>query len=458
MESHISGRARSFFKTSSPVRIISVSFAFLIIMGTIAFMLPIATRDGAGLPFIKALFTSTSATCVTGLTLIDPYLTLTTFGQVVLLLLIQMGGLGLVTLTSFFLLTFSKRVGLKSLKLAQVNTNAFSISNTRSLMRTIITTTIIIEIIGAAMLCTSLIPKFGPEGIWLSLFTAVSAYCNAGFDLFGSRGEFSSLTTFYNDPVVMYTIMLLIILGGLGFIVFQDLITWRRGHHLMLHTKIVICVTTILIFLGAILFFLSEYGNPESLGSMTLMQKITNSLFQSVTTRTAGFASVNIGALNDMTKALMIVWMFIGAGPGSTGGGIKVTTIAILIMTVVSVIRGYDDTIMFHRRVDRKNVYKAIAIIVLSIAIVGFATIVIFFSTPPVNGINGVFEVVSAFATVGLTANTTLILHVVGQCAIILTMFIGRVGPVSFALSFVAKNEGQQHRGEVLPEGKVIVG
>lgn len=445
--------------TANPFRIIVTSFAGLILIGTLLLSLPISSKSGLGLDLLSAVFTATSATCVTGLVVVDTFTQFTIFGQVIVLLLIQMGGLGLVAIATFFNLAIRKKIGLKSLYLAQESTSSDNTFNMRYLIKLIFTVTFLIELAGACVLATVFIPQLGVDGIFVSIFLAVSAYCNAGFDILGFQGEYSSLVNYQSNPVVLITIMLLIICGGLGFIVWQDLIHFRKRKRLTLHTKIVLIGSVFLIALGAVLVFALEHNNMRTLGGMTTGDKVLNSVFQSVTARTAGFNSFDNGTMFGTTKLVTVVLMFIGAAPGGTGGGIKVTTIYVLIMTVVCVMRGKGDAIVDKRKVDSAVVYKAMSVTAIAFLVVIISTATIFFTSHS-GGINfseidALFESVSAFATVGLTNGVTGLANTASRIALILTMFIGRVGPVSLALSLALRPDD---KSTVMPEAKIMVG
>lgn len=439
----------------SPARRIILSFMCLIIFGTLMLMLPFSSK-GEPLGFLTALYTATSATCVTGLTLIDPFLDLTLFGQMVLALLIECGGLGLLTFVSFFMFSISKKAGLHSLQLAQETTAAVDFRGTRQLVKTIFTTSFAIQSIGAAVLALRFVPRLGSYGAWVSVFTSVSAYCNAGFDLMGFEGKYSSLVNYNGDPLVMYTVMALIIMGGIGFIVFQDIINFRKTHRLLLHTRVVLVMSAALIAFGFFSFLVIEYENPKTIGDMPLFEKINAALFQSIATRTAGFSSINLGEMHDLSKFIYIMLMFIGAGSGSTGGGIKVTTFAVVASSVISVIRGRREATLFGRIVNRYTVYKAVAITALAVIVVMMCGAVILMLHPDLSGIDGIFEAVSAFGTVGSTTGVTGIIGTPEKIAEIITMFIGRVGPISFVIAVTLKN--QMNKNLILPEGKIMVG
>lgn len=439
-----------------PATVIALSFLVIIFTGALLFRLPFMTRDGKGLPFFTGLFTATSSVCVTGLTVIDPAVTLSRFGQVLMAVLIEIGGISMVTFASFLLFTFKKRYGLRSMRLAQEYTNIDTFSQVKPLVRTIVATTFICQITGALLLCIRFVPKLGPKGIWVSLFTAVSAYCNAGFDLFGIEKEFGSLIPYNSDPLVMYVVMALIITGGIGFYVFYDLIRFKKTKHLSLHTKVVTAASLILILSGFICILFFEYSNPKTLGPMSVGDKITAALFQSVTTRTAGFSSVDIASLHDLTKIIMMFLMFIGAGSGSTGGGIKVTTFAVIAMTVVSVIKSRGDTVIFNKKVDKKVVYKSFAIAILGLIAVFIAICFILIDLPDADGIDVFFEGISAFATVGLSSGITAQLGKIGLSALIALMYIGRLGPICFIVALNVRDDKSDDN--ILPEGRIMVG
>ncbi len=441
----------------APAKSIAVSFAILILIGALLLCLPIASNDGHYTNLFDTLFTATSATCVTGLILFDTFTKWSLFGQLVILALIQIGGIGFITFVTFFSLTVRHKIGLRDRNLARESINSSSSIDTAHLLRLVIFFTLCIETIGAAVLAIRFIPLFGTRGIYVSIFTAISAYCNAGFDIFGSVHPFSSVTSFSHDPLVLITISVLVIIGGLGFIVFQDIVMYRKRRKLMFHTKIVLLMSAVLLVVGALSFLGMEYHNRATLDHMTLGDKLSNSFFNATVSRTAGFNSVNLNSLHDFTKLFLILFMFIGGSPGSTSGGIKVTTFAVILGTVFSVITGRDETVLFGRRVDKKVVYRALAIILLSMILVICTTGIILFYDKHVSAIDALFEATSAFGTVGMSTGITPTLGVIPKIALILTMFIGRVGPISFAIALTIKHANSKSN-EVLPEGQIIVG
>ena len=450
-------------KNISPVRLIVSSFLLIIVIGTLLLTLPISARERQATHVLDAFFTATSSTCVTGLALFDTWTHWSYFGQGVILILIQLGGLGLVTFATGFTLFMRRKLGLRDMQIAKEYTSG-SMMDTPRLMRTIIIWTFSCEAVGALLLAIRFIPNFGVRGVWISVFLAVSAYCNAGFDILGFLKPNSSLTLFVNDPLVCLTIAMLIIVGGIGFIVINDIHSWglrkfrkEENHpHLALHTWIVLKTTAILLLAGAVLFLLFEYNN--SLAGMNFFQKLHASFFQSVTSRTAGFASIDVGAQLDITKMLTIILMFIGASPSSTGGGIKTTTFVVLMSTVLSVLRGKNETVIKKRRVDRTVVYRSLAIVVLALLVVTTTTVAVAIAETPnhVTALDALFESVSAFGTVGLTADITQGLTAVSKIVLIITMFIGRVGPISLVLALTMHHTTRLET--ILPEGKIIVG
>lgn len=444
---------------SFPTRTICISFFLVIILGALLLMLPISSKERLVTSFTDTLFTATSATCVTGLVLFDTFLYWSGFGQGVILCLIQIGGLGLVTFATFFAILARRRLGFKGMQLAQESVNSIGFQDIQQIVKKVVSLTLIFESTGAVLLATTFVPKYGLQGIFTSIFLSVSAFCNAGFDILGHEGAFVSLGNYNDNPVVIITLCALIVIGGLGFTVWSDLLAFKKTKKMLLHTHVVLIMTTVLLVLGTVLFYIFEYNNPNTLGPMTQLEKFFASLFQSVSARTAGFSSVNLAQLNGVTKIILIVLMFIGASPGSTGGGIKTTTFAVIVMTVISVIKGKNDTVILKRKVPPSTVYKSLSIVTLSILVVTLASAAIYFdmaSVSPVAGIDAVFETVSAFATVGSSAGVTAVTNTFGKLLLTLCMFLGRVGPVSFVVSLSMR--APSNRKEIIPEGKIMVG
>lgn len=443
-----------------PARVIAISFAAVIFFGTLLLMLPFCTSSGESAGLLTALFTATTATCVTGLVVVDTATFWSPFGQCVILVLIQLGGLGLVTFTTFFNLLMRKKLGLRTRALAQEAVGGDSFDNVTFLVRMVIAFSLVIELLGAALLSVAFVPKYGLRGIYYSVFLSVSAFCNAGLDPLGIEAPYISLCNYFSSPLVMLTIMGLIVIGGMGFMVWSDIFTTRDKRSLSLHSRVALIFTFLLILAGGLGVLLLEYHNPATIGSMSFADKLLNSLFQSITARTAGFNTIDITALFGTTKLFVCFLMFIGACPGSTGGGIKVTTLAVIVTTVLCVVRGREDTVLFGHSVNKGAVYKALSIFIISLLTVGLCCVVMLLSldiSPALaSDLDIFFEAVSAFSTCGLSSGVTALANVPSKLILILTMYVGRVGPVSFALSLAMRPAKQKN--VILPEGKILVG
>lgn len=442
-------------KKLEPAQILVLGFGAVIILGAVLLNLPIATLSGKSVGFINSLFTATSAVCVTGLVVVDTGTYWSMFGQLVIMILIQIGGLGIMTMATLITFIAGKRITLRSRIIMSEALNQITISGVVRLTKHVLVTTFLIESIGAIILSTKFIPIYGTrKGIFFAIFHSISAFCNAGFDLIG-QGR--SLTNFIGDPVVNFTIMGLIIVGGLGFAVITEVIKIRRFKKLSLHSKVVIASTGILILSGFILFFLIESFNPGTLGNLSIKDKFFGALFQSVTTRTAGFNTMDLASMNQSSKFLTIVYMFIGGSPGSTAGGIKTTTFALVILTIISVIRGRDDVEVFRRRINRNNINRALAVLSIGIFIVTLITTVLCITEVGKNFLDLFFEATSAFGTVGLSMGITSELTVIGKIIISLTMFAGRVGPMTIVFALARKQKSTKALIRY-PEDRVIVG
>lgn len=436
------------------VQYIALGFFFMILAGSLILTLPIASRSGEWTPFLDSMFTATSATCVTGLVVYDTFTHWNVFGQLVILLLIQIGGLGFITVGVGFSMAFRRRIGLRQRDLLKESINAMEIGGIVKLSRKIFIGTALCEGVGALLLATRFIPEFGlVKGIYYSIFHAISAFCNAGFDLMGGQHPYASFTAYATDPVINITLMLLIIVGGLGFVVWSDVVSKRfRWKNYCLHTKMVISVTLLLIFGGALLLFLFEQGGTIS--GMSTGDQILTSLFGSVTARTAGFNTVDTGALQPESKLLTIALMFIGGSPGSTAGGVKTTTIAVILIYVISNLRGESGCNVFHRRIGDEVIKKASMVFCLNLFL-GLISVILILATSSLRMSDVLFEVYSAISTVGMTTGITRDLNVVGRIVIMILMYCGRIGSMTFALSFVAKPEA---KGLSLPEEKITIG
>lgn len=436
-----------------PVQILVIGFALVILIGAILLTLPIASNAGVHTPFIDALFTSTSAVCVTGLVTVDTGTHWTYFGKTVIISLIQIGGLGFMTFATLIALIIGKKITLQERLVMQEAMNTFSLQGLVKMARYILVFTFSIEGLGALLLSIVFIPNYGlGKGIYFSLFHSISAFCNAGFDLIG---EFRSLTPYADSAIIILTIGFLIAAGGLGFTVWYELFNYRKTKRLSLHSKFVITVTLILIFAGAVLMYLFEMNNPATIQPMNLKGKVLSSLFASITPRTAGFNSISTSDMSPAGRFLTIILMFIGGSPGSTAGGIKTATAGLLVMTVISVIKGREETEIYERRINKDIIYKGLTIAVISFALVIAVSMVLSITEIGTSLEYIIYEATSAFGTVGLTLGLTTKLTTIGKAVIAFTMFCGRVGPLTIALALSKDHGGNTIR---YPEDKILVG
>ena len=426
----------------STTRIILLSFLLVILIGSGLLALPFAAADGVAVPYIDALFTATTATCVTGLVTVTTATAWSGFGQAVILLLIQIGGLGVITVVSWLMLLLHRELSLSDNLLLQDAFNLNTLSGLAKFVRKVVLGTLVVEGLGAVLYMTVLVPEFGLRGVWMAVFNAVSAFCNAGMDIIGD----TSLYAYVTHPLMNGVTAALIILGGIGYIVWWDV--WRvlrsprcRGwRHLTLHTKIVLSVTALLIFGGAAGILLAEYRNPATIGDMGLWDKIQVSLFQSVTTRTAGFATVPQEDLTNAGALLSILLMFVGGSPVGTAGGIKTATLAVLCATAYHTIVGRQQIGLFHRGLSAATIRKAVAVAGMSLTVCLASTLALSMVTAaPMVDI--LYETVSATATVGLTRGVTALLDVWGKLIVIVTMYFGRIGPISLAIALRTHKE-----------------
>lgn len=433
----------------NPAQTIIAGFAAIILAGGLVLSMPAAAADGQPTPFLTALFTATSATCVTGLVVVDTADHWSTFGQLVIMLLIQFGGLGYMTVATLMAMAIGRRIGLRERLVLQEAHNLYTLGGIVRFTRTVVLITAAIEAIGAILLMLRWRPDFGlARAAYLGIFHSISAFNNAGFDLMGG---FRSLTGYAGDVSVNLTIALLIILGGLGFTVLVDL---GRPKRFTLHAKVVLATTAILIVAGTALVLLLEFRNPDTLGRLPAWQRVLAAFFQSVTPRTAGFNTVDVGRLLDPTLMLLIALMFIGASPGGTGGGIKTTTFVAPMAVIVAMLRGRPDPELFWRRLPSVVVYKAVTIALVGLAfVVTMATALAF--TERVEFIQALFEVTSAFGTVGLSTGITPSLSTVGRIIIMLTVFTGRVGLLTMAFALTHRQQPANFR---FPEERIMIG
>ncbi|WP_028547383.1 TrkH family potassium uptake protein [Paenibacillus sp. UNC451MF] len=440
----------------TPPQILVIGFAAIILVGATLLSLPIASATGRPLDFLDALFTATSATCVTGLVVVDTGTFFTKFGQIVIILLIQIGGLGFMTMATLFAFALKKRISLKERLILQEAMNQGSMEGIVRLIRKVIRYSLTIELVAAVIFSIRWSLDLGPaKGIYFGIWHAISFFNNAGFDLFGSvYGPFTSLTSYVNDPVVNVVTMGLIILGGLGFVVMADVMDYKKHRRLSLHSKVVLSATGLLVVVGALVIFIFEFSNAKTLGSLTWGGKIWGAFFQSVTPRTAGANTVDLGSLRQATQFFMIILMFIGASPGSTGGGIKTTTFTTLIGAMIAMVRGKEDIVLFHYRLGKDRILKAITLTMIALFMVIFVAMILS-TTENHPFLMILFEVTSAFGTVGLTMGMTTDLTDIGKILIALMMFAGRLGPLTLAYALGPKTEKELYR---YPEGKITIG
>ncbi|XAM43324.1 Ktr system potassium uptake protein B [Terrisporobacter petrolearius] len=445
--------------TMEPAQVMVIGFGVVILFGGLILNLPIAAKSGKSVGLLNALFTSTSAVCVTGLVVVDTSTYWNEFGQLVIISLIQIGGLGFMTMATMFSLLTGKKINLRERLLIQESLNQRDLSGLVKLTRYIIMMTFAIEGTGALLLSMVFIPKLGLiKGIWYSIFHSISAFCNAGFDLMGPiSGEYSSLMYYVDNSLINLVICGLIILGGIGFPVLLDVINNKKYSKLNVHSKIVINTTAILIAIGFLFIFIVEFNNKGSLGGLNMKEKLLSSLFQSVTLRTAGYSTIDLTLLKESTLFLMIILMLIGASPASTGGGLKTTTVATLFLTVKSFILGKEDIEVYQRRISSTTVRKSLGIFFIGVFVALFGTLMLTIVSPGFSLLESAFEVVSAFATVGLSLGGSPTLTAFGKIIIMVLMFSGRVGSLTIFIALLSRSKKIKSKVRYA-EGKIIVG
>ena len=438
---------RKFLLQFTTTQLILLSFVIPIFIGSILLALPISSANGQAVSYIDALFTATTSVCVTGLVTLPTYSTWSPFAQVVILILIQIGGLGIVTIMAGVFLRFEKKIGLGERFLLRDAFNLNSMSGIIRFIKKVLIGTFLVEGTGALICMFVFVPEFGIRGIWISVFHSISAFCNAGMDVIGEN----SMCNYATNPVIMSVTSALIILGGIGYIVWWDVLSMLKSikvhkqrcfRILSLHSKIALSSTMILLVGGMISFFLLEYNNPLTIGSFTLVDKMQAAAFQSVTTRTAGFVSIPQENLTNASAILSLLLMFIGGSPVGTAGGIKTVTIAVLIISAYATIRNKEETEVFGRRISKQAISKSVAVTGMSFLIM-FLSTVLLAAVTDANALDIVYETVSATATVGLSRNLTSGLNMWGKLIIICTMYLGRVGPISLAIAFQTKKESR---------------
>lgn len=441
-------------KKLSRVQIIAFGFFGVILIGSLLLMLPFSTRSGQTTSYVDALFTATSATCVTGLTPFDTYTHWTLFGQLVILFMIQLGGIGFMTVITMATLFMRHKIGLQNRMLVMESAGTITLSGIGQLVRRIIAGTAIIETTGAAILATQFVPEFGwLIGLYYSFFHAISAFCNAGFDLMGCIEPGSSMINFNGNAVVMVTLVFLILIGGIGFFVWDDILVCKaKFKNYKIHTKLVLVLTAILTVIPFVMFFLFEYDHAFK--GMDIFDRILNSLFQTVTPRTAGFSGIDMTTLSEPGGMLTIVLMFIGGNPGSTAGGVKTTTIAVILLSTVAYLQEDNNVTVFKKRIEDKMVRRACAIAFIYFMMIFAAALAISW-IEPLNLREVLFEVVSAVATVGLSMNVTATLSAASKVIVIVLMYAGRIGALTFIMLLSKRNKTAILKR---PTGKIMIG
>lgn len=441
-------------KKLTQMQIIAIGHFMVILVGTLLLQMPFSSRTGEATGFLTALFTATSATCVTGLVVVDTYQYWSLFGQIIILLMIQIGGLGFISIGIFFSMFLKRNIGLRERGLIQESFNTLQLGGAVKLVKKIMLGTLMFEGIGAILLSIKFIPRMGwAEGIYNGIFHSVSAFCNAGFDLMGKYEAYSSFVAYQDDILLNVVIMSLIVIGGIGFIVWDDIS--RNGIHFkkyMMHTKVVLTMTTVLILTGAVLFYIFEKDNVLADASPT--GAVLASLFNSVTARTAGFNSTDTGAITQGSSLLTSILMFIGGSPGSTAGGIKTTTTVVLLLVAGSYITNSSGVNVYGRRIQDDAIRKAVVVFVINLSMLLVATIAICAMQPFSIG-DVLFEVASGIGTVGMTRGITRDLNSVSRVIIVLLMYCGRIGSMTFAMSFA---EQKKPAHILLPAGQISIG
>lgn len=431
-------------KGLAPTQTIALVFSGLILLGALLLMLPVSTRDGQGCDFLSALFTATSATCVTGLVMFDTWTQWSGFGQVVIISLIEIGGLGFMSAASLVVFLLRRRVGLKQ---KMVMAQALSVSDMEGVVRLqkmVLVGSILVQLTGAAILTAHFWGQYGAaDAIRWGCFHSISAFCNAGFDIFGKLNIGGSLLGFRSDPVVLLTLGTLVVVGGLGFFVWEEVIRLHSWKKFSVYTKLVLLASTALLLGGAAGFCLLEWNNPETLGLLSVRDKLVNGLFQSITVRTAGFDAINQGGLTDAGKALSILLMFVGGASGSTAGGVKIVTVLVLLMFIWNRSRGRDTVCVFKRTIPGTQVMDALTIATIVALLAVFGGLFIS-ATSPIGFTDGLYESVSALATVGLTTGVTTSLSFAAKILIIVYMYFGRVGVLTLSLGFLMGDRAEQ--------------
>lgn len=440
----------------SPPQVMVFGFILIILIGAQLLSQPVSFTSDKSISYLDAFFMSASATCVTGLTVLNTGTHFSTFGQVVIIVLAQIGGLGFMTMATLFALLFRKRISFRERLVLQESMNYGSTEGIVRMIRKVLLYALVIELSGAVLLSSYFMLEMPiGQSLYFGIFHSISFFNNAGFDLFSQFPERAgSLIHYVEDPFVNIVSMLLIFFGGIGFIVISELVTYPKNRKLSLHSKVVLTVTGILTVIGAIVIFALELSNPHTLQPLSPLGKFLGALFQSITARSAGLSTIDPSMLREVTQFFLILLMFIGAGPGSTGGGIRVTTFAILLGAIVTMIRGRDDVVLFRYRIAKHQIHHAIMFTMIAFSIICGASMILSI-TESGSFLAILFEATSAYCTVGMSGGLTSHLSEPGKIIIILLMFVGRIGPVTLAFALNTRSKKELYR---YPEGKITIG
>ena len=436
------------------MQVLVLGYAVVILIGTVLLWLPMSSRNAGFTPFFDAFFTAVSATCITGLTVVHTGTYWSNIGEIIILLLMQIGALGFMSFATLLLLFLGRKITLRQRLLLQQGINGFDLSGLVRLTKYILIFTLSVELLGACILATQFIPEYGlARGIWYSVFHSVSAFCNAGFDLIETG---TSLSNYAHNPVVIYTMMLLIIIGGLGFFVWTELFDYPKKRKLSFHSKLVLSTTIILTITGAVLIGAVEFYNPHTLKDMSFFTAFNNVLFTSVTTRTAGFTTIPFVDFTGASTLVIFIFIFIGGSPGSTAGGIKNTTIAVLFLSVWSFIKGRPYIEAFGRRIRLATLHRSVVIFVIGMAAIILTTFIILITDSQNGLLVNAFEMASAFGTTGISlGGVTAELSIIGKCIVMVMMFLGRVGPLTLGLALASNQKVSPMK---YPEGRILIG
>lgn len=441
-------------KQPNPARTLTLSLLAVICTGTVLLCLPCSSKSGQWTDIVDCFFTATSATSTTGITVVETFAHWNIFGQIVLLFMMQIGGLGLVIILTFFNYALGRKMGIMKANAIAGELSVTGFVGVKRLFIRIGTYTLIMELVGAAIMCFTLVPQYGGYGIFMAVFTSVSAFCNAGLDLFGIGDGFSGYSS---TPQVHMVIAALAFIGGIGFVVWDNVRNYFKTKRILMHTKLVLIYSGALFAIGFFAYFLVTMLHGEKFGGMSIPDKLLCSAFTSVSARSAGFNIMDIGLANDFSKLVTIGLMFIGSGPASTGGGIRVTTLAILLATVAASIRGRDDARLYGHRVHKRLVYKAITVLMLSVGFIIICFAIIYLLNPELPEVDILYEIISAFTTTGFSTGLSSKVDTVSKLMLCFAMLVGRVGPVSLLLTFTS-DKGGGDKDKILPDCELLIG